>query len=203
MSDYSRELIRHVVKPGWVCVDAGANRGEMTLLMLECGAFRIISVEPVREFHEDLMAITSGRPVEPLRYALGSPDQVNLPWFSFPDEAGVNGGLSNDPACGFPVPMTTLDSILCGRHVHFIKLDVEGREREVLIGARTTLSTHHPVVLWETRHEFDKARGEPLREQCAGILLSLGYHLHRWSSEFGLVPIESVDQMGWDTLATP
>ena len=39
-----------------------------------------------------------------------------------------------------------LDGLLAGRPVTFLKLDVEGAEREALLGARSMISSNRPIV---------------------------------------------------------
>lgn len=72
----------------------------------------------------------------------------------------------------------TLDTILanCSAHyvgdrsVDFMKIDVEGMELEVLLGARSTLLKHRPTTIMEVK---DLGRGvDP--EKAADYLISLG-----------------------------
>lgn len=52
-----------------------------------------------------------------------------------------------------PVELDTLDNILRGEKVDYIKYDVEGSEREALIGSMTTITMHSPVLLVSAYHK--------------------------------------------------
>lgn len=47
------------------------------------------------------------------------------------------------------VDVLTLDEVLEGKRIDFLKIDVEGGEFDVLQGARRTLREHRPVVVFE------------------------------------------------------
>lgn len=60
----------------------------------------------------------------------------------------------------YPVPVTTLDDFFSQpgrRPPDFVKIDVEGHELAVLLGARNLLQCHHPTLLVESeaRHRPD------------------------------------------------
>jgi hypothetical protein len=56
-----------------------------------------------------------------------------------------------DPDCvtRIDVALRTLDEMLGEQAVDFIKIDVEGAEYEVLMGARHTIARSHPPILFE------------------------------------------------------
>jgi FkbM family methyltransferase len=75
--------------------------------------------------------------------ALGA--KADVTWF--PEEASL--GATGGPAGHHFVGVTTIDALLATRGVQtptLIKLDVEGAELEALYGARSTITTHRPVV---------------------------------------------------------
>ena len=60
------------------------------------------------------------------------------------------------------VPLTTIDLLVAelGLHrVDFIKLDIEGAEREALRGAKDTIEQHHPRFLIDRDYRLDAPIG--------------------------------------------
>ena len=56
------------------------------------------------------------------------------------------------------VPVRPLDDILAGLgidHVDYIKMDIEGAEREALKGAKNTLRRDKPVIMIDAYHRDD------------------------------------------------
>ena len=135
------------VRPGELCFDVGANRGNRTKVFLALGA-HVVAVEPQGACADVLTAAYGRHPrVTVVRAALGaregeaemhiadndvlsslSPDWMRAVKASgrFPDE----GWTASER-----VPLTTLDA-LASRYgaPKFVKIDVEGYELEVLCG---------------------------------------------------------------------
>ena len=78
------------------------------------------------------------------------------------------------------VPMKTLDSFGLN-NIGFIKIDVEGCEKEVIEGARETLARNdYPTILFESWGVHKEADGVPagqLRTELFGLLASIGYEI--------------------------
>src|SRR5690606_37547306 len=70
-----------------------------------------------------------------------------------PAESENFGGvsLSEDPAAGIAVPVTTIDQLKLDR-CDMLKIDVQGMEREVLVGATRTIARHQPMIYVENDH---------------------------------------------------
>lgn len=66
----------------------------------------------------------------------------------------------------------TLDSYLQGKQVDFIKIDTDGHDREVLVGAKNTITRHRPVIIFE---DSDATVSPISRRECDTLLSSLGY----------------------------
>ena len=73
------------------------------------------------------------------------------------------------------VSIKTLDSFeyTC---VSFIKIDVEGAEMKVLLGAKSMIVNAHPTIFLATH-------GDELHAQCISFLTSLGYKLQTVSDK--------------------
>ena len=59
-------------------------------------------------------------------------------------------------------PVLSLDSITRERDCSFIKMDVEGAEREALLGGRHTLAAKCPQLLFSAYHKTEDIYSLPL-----------------------------------------
>ncbi len=79
----------------------------------------------------------------------------------------------------------TLDTVITNKEVDIIKLDTQGSELSILIGAREILSEFLPIIFVEI--EFERIyKDQPLAGDVIEYLKSLGYILmdlefHKWS----------------------
>jgi FkbM family methyltransferase len=134
-------------------IDIGANLG-LTVAALAPQASRILAVEPnpvtagYLEFNNGLNRLDN---VWIARTALGDA-QGEVRFIPSPFSAGSH--IANDTfnTSAIAVPMTTLDTLVSEygfEDIGFIKLDVEGFERQVLDGAAETIARHRPVIFME------------------------------------------------------
>jgi len=166
------------------CLDIGANIGCISQALVASG-FKVEAFEPQPEVYKLLRANVRANTH---CVALGSVEgTAEMPKVHY-SERGNFGGLG----CGFRsiygsylVPVKTLDSYEFS-DVGFIKLDVEGFEREVLLGGRETIRKYKPVLYIEDdRVERSKA----LREMIAELGYKFVEHkpaLYREQNFFGL-----------------
>jgi len=199
--DYVQELIAKLVKPGHVCVDVGANVGETAQWMLDAGAESVICVEPMPKWAEALKQRLANRPFELHQMAVAdnSPDYAGQ-WFAGEDASNPgNGGLVRSSE--FPITLTTLDEVLKDRPVNFVKIDVEGMELYVLRGAQEVLKRDHPIVIYETRIEFEQASATPLFQPIADLLHHIGYSLYDYRDN--ALHLSDGLARGWNTVALP
>jgi len=115
-----------------------------------------------------------GATVEIVRSAVS--DATGEAPFNVTMAAGGDGALSGlAPGGGATVPTITLDDFMAERglgRLGLIKIDVEGAERRVLDGARRTLETCKPRLVFESGHE---SAGD--RAAIADLLDGAGYDL--------------------------
>jgi len=69
--------------------------------------------------------------------------------------------------------MVTLDSLDL-QDVDYMKLDVEGWEANVIVGAEQTIKAFRPVIMVEQKRDFSARFGIPQKE-AVKILLGWGY----------------------------
>ena len=96
-------------------------------------------------------------------------------------DGGINGvkRLTVEDLPSRKVPVTRLDSIDIRGPVGLIKLDVEGSEREVILGATELLQRNNlPPILLESWGVWKEAEGVPavqMRKDLFATLFDLGY----------------------------
>ncbi len=170
------ELFRQIVQPGWLAVDGGANIGAHTLPLsaLVGPTGTVIAAEPQRIIHQLLcanLALNGVTNVRAMHTALGAePGRITIPAIDYDAEGNFGGLALGAHEKGESVAVATLDSLelpVC----HFIKLDVEGMEAQVLTGAARTIERHRPVLYVENDR---KDRSEAL----LGTLLGMNYRLY-------------------------
>jgi FkbM family methyltransferase len=163
-----RKRLRPFVWHGALAFDIGANRGDMAALYQDLGA-KVVAVEPIpevarlisRRFHVPVEQVAVGARRGVLTLRLG--------------RQSTHSTLSTEYAETFPdrvtdrtltVSVVTLDDLIAryGRP-HFVKIDVEGFEEEVLRG----LSHPVPSIVFE----FQRSLIEQTRK-CLAHLDRLG-----------------------------
>jgi FkbM family methyltransferase len=74
-----------------------------------------------------------------------------------------NAGLHGKAPKTVDTEVDALDHILSGTRVDYIKYDVEGAEKEALIGSRQTILTHRPHLLVSIYHRSEDLYALPLQ----------------------------------------
>ena len=156
---------------GGSAIDIGANNGLYTL-MLANAANRIIAFEANPDLAGSLRSVSPANVQIENCAVSDAPGSLNL---KIPRIAGVqNTGMATvsrsntfdtqsvESIDEISVQAITLDDYVRNKKVHdvtFIKIDVEGFEKEVLDGAMLTIKTEQPILLIETeiRHKADVA----------------------------------------------
>ncbi len=137
---YDMGFLLHLLKPGDLFVDIGANIGSYTILATaEIGA-HTISVEPVPATFKRLTNNIDLNKIAdltlPMNIALGNKPGVLRFTKSFDT---VNHVATDQETDTIDVPVDTLDNILKQSNPILLKIDVEGFETEVLNGAENVL----------------------------------------------------------------
>jgi len=139
------------------CVDVGANLGVITEQIVRLAPQgRHLAFEPIPHLAAELRRRF---PSVEVHQAALSDTPGTASFGSVPQALGLSGFrprvLSEVEVVPIPVEVRTLDDVVAGARVDFLKVDVEGAELAVLAGATATLSRSRPVVVFEhTRIAF-------------------------------------------------
>lgn len=129
-------------------LDVGAHKGYYTKVIKQrCPTAHVIAVEAFPGNHEGFAAYTAGLGGVELVKAGAGRDPGELSFYNnatLTDGSSTIGylmrdGMTRDPERTIKVPVVTVDSLAAGRHVDFMKIDVQGGEPDVLRGALATM----------------------------------------------------------------
>lgn len=183
-------------------LDVGANSGQFAEQTFKLGfKGKIISFEPVKSVFEDLNIKTKKNLLwTAFNFALGSKNEeleINISKNTFSSSLLdiMPNHLKGAPESEFThkekVSIKTLDEIyteiVSENEVVFLKIDVQGFEKNVIEGAIESLNSITGIQLEMSLEELYK--GEMLFDETIKLLKSLGFTLH--SLENGFYNVES------------
>jgi FkbM family methyltransferase len=142
------EALRHVEKP--LVVDVGANAGVFSHYVFSVAPqAEFIAFEPLPTMAKRVrnLAERTGMKMTCIEKAVSK--QPGQALFESPHGYDGISRLATDPSAAntFTVETTTLDQELKGRHVHLMKIDVEGFEMDVLAGGASVLANTDFIVI--------------------------------------------------------
>ena len=182
------DLVLDLVKPGWVCLDVGANVGAIALVMAKCvgPGGRIVALEPhpaMADRLESNIALNKYANIQVIRAALTEKDGTTE-FFGFPSDAfqrGTSSLLPDDEATQKMTVATisgaTLEAKARLAHVDFVKIDTEGAEPLILKTLDPILQRDRPIVIFEHRAQRWAKFGGDIRD-VLGSFRSRNYELH-------------------------
>ena len=153
-SELENTFFQQVIKPGMTAVDIGANIGAHTVSFAHhVGKVgQVIAFEPQRVVYQMLcgnVALNSLENVHALMAGVGSANgNITVPPLDYQNTNNFGGAELGAYSSGEVVPLVTLDSFGLAK-CDFIKIDVEGMEREVIHGATETLKRCQPLIYVE------------------------------------------------------
>ncbi len=178
-----------LVKTGFTCVDVGANSGYHTLdLASRVGdSGRVFAFEPNPRIFKRLAENVHRNPSLKKRIALYELGASNTPGQYFAADAGPvgNGVVRNTESearaigCTSQCTCVTLDEILGSQSINLIKVDVEGMEYEVLLGAREIIKRNSPLLMFET---ITATSSREKLAQLEVMLVEHGYYFFSFDS---------------------
>ena len=130
-------------------VDGGAFDGDSYLeLMKLCNVGEAYLFEPDMEnfskLKDNLSKVKSRRSLVPLALS----DEYKILSFS-----GKGEGSHIDSSGGVKIAAAALDDLLGGVEINFLKLDVEGSEKDALLGAQSIIKKWRPVMALSAYHK--------------------------------------------------
>lgn len=173
-------FLRHMLEPGFVFVDIGANMGYFSIIgaALVGGLGAVHSFEPDPDCYSRLVQNSVAYPWITAYHGAVSDREGEIPFYPTNRQGESGWGTMFDDGTArlqITVPVCSLDSY-CGNgrvgRIDLIKIDVEGSEYRVLVGGRCTLETSRPMVWIE-------ANGVCLARDGRSVL-QLVRLLHAW-----------------------
>jgi FkbM family methyltransferase len=167
-SEAEVRIIRAFVHAGDTAIDVGANIGDLTLPMSQCAgdAGRVYAVESHIDTFQVLcanLALNEVKNTKAINAFIADSDQVDFagPWGKF-------GYVSETWA----PPYLAIDALNLEKCA-FIKVDVDGKELEVLRSAAQTIAKTRPVVYFEND---DREKSPALLEHLLAQDYTLYWH---------------------------
>ncbi|MHB8510945.1 MAG: FkbM family methyltransferase [Actinomycetota bacterium] len=177
-------VFRKLLQPGMTVVDVGAHSGEFSL----CASANVgsdglvLAFEPNPSTRNRLhvnLSLNEFSNVRVRSEALS--DRTGTALLHFPSWASGNSGIAtlipqDDSSRTIEVQTTTLDSVfetMAHSALDLMKIDVEGLEREVLLGSHECLQKYRPTIVFEA-NDFSQVAESP----TASLLYSGGYDLY-------------------------
>lgn len=150
---YENEMLTEIsplVPDGGLVVDIGANIGNHTIFFAKLLGVKVVSVEPTPPTLDILRRNVELNKLEHLveikGVALGSSKAKGSIVNAASENTGMAQVLLDEQGA---IDVLTLDDIIDDRFVHMMKIDVEGMEVDVLLGAMATIRRCKPNLIIE------------------------------------------------------
>ncbi len=198
-------VIHRYVKPGTAAMDVGANIGLISALIgarLGDGG-KVYAVEPNQNLHgriREAFHLNAMRNLQLCHCACSA--KPGKAGFSVDPEDHTKSMISESGS--EEIDLLPVDTILKdeSRPLSFLKIDVEGHEAMVLAGARATLRTHKPTLVFETGTHEEEELGK-----IKAILDEVGYEvlgvIHEWGIDEKPLTVDITTRTHCDVIALP
>ncbi|MFN7922924.1 MAG: FkbM family methyltransferase [Bryobacteraceae bacterium] len=156
------------VKRGDVVLDCGAHVGVFTFRALRRGASKVVAIEPDPSNVECIrrnfkLEIDEGRVVV-MPVGVWSKEGTMQLSLGQGHNTGLNSLVMQQGGSSIEVPVKTVDQLVAElglKRVDYIKMDIEGAEREALRGAAATIRSHGPTIMLDLNHRPDDGKVLP------------------------------------------
>ena len=198
------KIIENYVNDGDICFDIGANVGAISLALAKAvGTLgKVYSFEPHPNFYEKLCnhikinnliqnVSTINRGVSSAVGTLFLEEDIRV------EGRGNAGIVATETKNSFIIDVITLDNFVLDndlQKVDFIKIDVEGHEKEVIIGCFEILKKFKPKILFETIEIFNNDLNQNKFKEIEILLKSINYILFGVDYNGSIKKIESIGE---------
>lgn len=151
----TQKIIKQELTPKANCIDVGCHKGEILDAILQnAPQGKHFGFEPIPSFYDNLIKNYKGR-AEIYPYALSKEEGMTSFHYvkNAPAYSGINKRsykVKSPEIEKIEVKKKTLDQVIPKSiKIDFIKIDVEGGEFDVLLGAERILIENHPLLIFE------------------------------------------------------
>lgn len=175
-SQKETELFTQIIRPGMIVLDIGANIGAHTIFFARATTNQgfVFAFEPQRIVFQTLcanMALNNITNVQCLQQAVGSESgSIIVPHLDYHQSFNYGGLALGEYQQGEKVPVVTLEQLELPQ-CHFIKIDVEGMEKQVLLGSINVIRKFWPIMYIENDRVEKSA-------DLIALLLDIDYKLY-------------------------
>jgi len=152
----TRKVIQRSLEETSVCIDVGCNRGDiLKIMMYYAPKGRFLAFEPLPDLYKDLVHSFAAENIKLYDIALSN-SRGNSTFNYVISDPGYSGfkkrhydKLHEDDK-QIIVKTDLLDNIVHDEErISFIKVDVEGAELQVFLGAQKTIKRNKPMIIFE------------------------------------------------------
>lgn len=162
---YENDMVE--VEPGDVVLDVGANVGMFTTFALNRGASSVISMEPDTDCFDCLkMNTMHNKSLSVLQAAWAF--SCYKDFVSYDERKGsshINGAYTTEADAPHKyilgIRCIAIDALLKSVSVDFIKMDIEGSEKQAILGAVETIARCKPKLAIAAYHHEDDLKDIP------------------------------------------
>ncbi|MEQ1878428.1 MAG: FkbM family methyltransferase [Bdellovibrionia bacterium] len=204
-------VLKKMVQAGDTCLDIGANIGAITIALADLVGSngRVEAFEPGPVFFTQLqhnLSMNESLKARVGLHQLGLSDKPgSLKWQEsnvYTGTASMYAGVRDGARDTIELPVVRLDDFEPIRKlpkINFIKIDVDGLEREILYGARGLLTKHRPRLYFETTMWNDemKAAAQDIEKYLRG----LGYKVFKILNEAGQMAPTNFPNFSFNSVA--
>lgn len=206
-------ILAEFIKPGMIVIEAGANHGSETVIIASLVGIngKVFAFEPIPKIIDKLLININinklNKIIKVESLALGESNKNIV--FHIPYDNESNQGVSSKYKFGsksdtLVVQQVKLDSWIQENHISkidFIKMDIQGSEYDLMLGASECLAKFNPIVYLEA-DEIQTQNGSTSLESLYNILKTHSYDVFsvRKGERVALTP-QNLESGNW--LAIP
>ena len=178
---YTNVLI-DLIPQGTMVIDVGANIGYFTLKFAHRigKTGKVIAIEPEQQNYTELRSTIQRAKLtdQVITCQAAAAEVIGEGYVKIDPHHPANHRLAE---AGSPVQVTTIDQLVHDNEnqvVSLIKIDVQGAEKKVLLGAVETLKRYHPMIFSEIDDNGLQAFQSSARDLLE-FVVNLGYDIHQ------------------------